>query len=70
MIRHKDYMYEELHEWSEDHWKRYIATYNLLLEKTDAYIDEVLNALRENDLEEDTIVISLPITVRCLVATA
>jgi choline-sulfatase len=57
MIRHQDYMYEELGEWSEDDWKRYIATYCLLLEKTDGYIEQVLDTLREAGLEEDTIVI-------------
>ena len=57
MIRHKDYMYEELGEWSEDDWKRYIATYCLLLEKTDGYIEQVLDTLHATGLEEDTIVI-------------
>ena len=57
LIRHKDYMYEELGDWREDDWRRYIAAYNLLLEKTDAYIETVLDTLRQTGLEEDTIVI-------------
>lgn len=57
MIRHEDFMYEELADWSEDDWKRYIATYCLLIEKTDWYIELVLDALRDVGLEEDTIVV-------------
>jgi choline-sulfatase len=57
MIRDQDYMYEELHAWSENDWKRYLAAYYLLLEKTDWYIELVLDALRDAGLEEDTIVV-------------
>ncbi len=57
MIRDGDYMYEELGSFSEDDWKRYIATYCLLIEKTDWYIELVLDALREAGLENETIVV-------------
>ena len=56
MIRDRDYMYEELGEWSEDDWKRYIATYCLLIEKTDWYIELLLDSLRDAGLENNTIV--------------
>lgn len=57
MIRDRDYMYEELHAWTENDWKRYLATYYLLLEKTDWYIELVLDALRDAGLEDNTIVV-------------
>ncbi|MEL6524861.1 MAG: sulfatase-like hydrolase/transferase, partial [Chloroflexota bacterium] len=56
MYRSKDYMYEELKNWSEDEWQRYLAAYCLLIEKTDWYIEHVLNALRDAGLEDNTIV--------------
>ena len=57
MINHNDMMYEELEDYNENDWKRYISTYCLLLEKTDWYISLILNALQEAGLEEDTIVV-------------
>jgi choline-sulfatase/glucosamine-6-phosphate deaminase len=57
MTRHRDYMYEELAQLSESAWRRYIAAYYLLIEKTDWYIELVLDALRDAGLEEDTIVV-------------
>ncbi len=57
MQRDGEYMYEELGDWSEDDWKRYLAAYYLLLEKTDWYIELVLDALRAAGLEENTIVV-------------
>ncbi|MEM9950171.1 MAG: sulfatase-like hydrolase/transferase [Chloroflexota bacterium] len=57
MIRHNDYMYEELQQWTVDEWKRYVASYGLMVENTDWNIQLVLNALQQAGLEEDTIVI-------------
>jgi arylsulfatase A-like enzyme len=57
MINDEDYMYKELEERNENEWRRYISTYNLLIEKTDWYIELVLDALKKNGLEEDTIVV-------------
>lgn len=57
MQRDGEYMYEELHEWSEDDWKRYLAAYYLMLEKTDWFIELVLDTLRRTGLEDNTIVI-------------
>lgn len=57
MINHHDQMYNELDEYSENDWRRYISTYALLIEKTDWYIDLVLDSLAEAGLEEDTIVV-------------
>jgi arylsulfatase A-like enzyme len=57
MINHKDYMYEELKDRDENEWKRYISTYNLLIEKIDWYIELLMNTLKAQGLEEDTIVL-------------
>jgi choline-sulfatase len=57
MQRQREYMYEELNDWSNDQWHRYLAAYYLLLEKTDWYIELVLDAIRNAGLEEDTIVV-------------
>ena len=57
MIRDRDYMYEELAAFSENDWRRYLATYGLLIEKTDWFIELVLVALRQAGLEENTIVV-------------
>ena len=57
MINHEDYMYKELEERDENEWKRYISAYNLMIEKTDWYIDLVLKELERNGLEEDTVVL-------------
>lgn len=57
MINDEDYMYKELEDRDENEWRRYISTYNLLIEKTDWYVELVLEALRKNGLEEDTIVV-------------
>lgn len=57
MQREKEYMYEELHAWTEDDWKRYLAAYYLLLEKTDWYVELILDGLRDAGLEDNTIVV-------------
>jgi choline-sulfatase/glucosamine-6-phosphate deaminase len=57
MIRDREYMYEELAAWSESDWRRYIAAYYLLIEKTDWYIELMLNALHDAGLDENTLVV-------------
>ena len=57
MQRDEDYIYQELHAWTETDWRRFQAVYYLLLEKTDWYIELVLDALRSAGLEDDTIVV-------------
>jgi arylsulfatase A-like enzyme len=57
MIRGKDFMYEELWNQTEDEWRRYISAYYLLIENTDWYIGLVLDALRAEGLEDNTIVV-------------
>lgn len=57
MIRDRDYMYAEMDDFSEDDWRRYIATYQLLIENTDWHIALVLDALEQAGLAEDTIVL-------------
>jgi arylsulfatase A-like enzyme len=57
MIRDQDYMYADLGSYDENEWRRYISTYNLLIEKTDWLIELVLDAIRDSGLEEDTIVV-------------
>ena len=56
MQRNDEYMYEELNDWTHDQWRRYIAAYYLLLEKTDWYIELILNALSDAGLDDNTIV--------------
>lgn len=57
MVKENDYMYEEMNNITEDEWKRYISTYQLLIEKTDWNINLVLKSLKDKGLDEDTIVI-------------
>jgi arylsulfatase A-like enzyme len=57
MIRHRDYMYEELQAYTENDWRRYIAAYYLLIENTDWHIRLVLQALAQAGLERDTIIL-------------
>lgn len=42
--------------WTDHDWRRYIATFGLLTENTDWLIGLALDALREQGLEDDTIV--------------
>ncbi|NBD35151.1 MAG: sulfatase-like hydrolase/transferase [Chloroflexi bacterium] len=57
MIRDREFMYEELDTWTESDWRRYLATYMLLIEKTDWYIELLLDALRDAGLDENTLVV-------------
>jgi len=56
MILDKDFMYKEVFGLNEDQWKRFIATYQLLIENTDRLIGLLLENLKEQGLEENTIV--------------
>ena len=56
MILHDDFMYKEVFGLNEDQWKRFIATYQLLIENTDRLIGLLLDNLKEQGLEENTIV--------------
>lgn len=56
MILHEDFMYKEVFGLNEDEWKRFIATYQLLIENTDRLIGQLLENLKEQGLEENTIV--------------
>ena len=57
MIPDKDWMFKDLAKMDEDHWKRNISTYDLLIEKTDLYVQRVNNELKRLGLEDNTIVI-------------
>lgn len=57
MILDKDYMYSEMENYSENDWKKYISTYNLLIEKTDWHISIILDTIKSKGIEEDTIVV-------------
>ena len=56
MILHEDFMYREVFGLNEDEWKRFISTYQLLIENTDRLIGQLLENLKEQGLEENTIV--------------
>jgi arylsulfatase A-like enzyme len=47
---------EVFKEWTEDDWEHYVATFCLLTENTDALIGQVLDTLRNQELEDDTLV--------------
>ena len=57
MIREHDYMFEEMKTMTQNDWRRYISTYNLLVEKTDWYIQLVLDTLKTQGLADETIVV-------------
>lgn len=57
MIDENSYMFEDLGDWDEDEWRRYISTYCLLVENTDRLIGFVLDALEDAGLAENTIVV-------------
>ena len=57
MILDKDFMYNEVFGLNEDQWKRFIATYQLLIENTDRLIGLLLENLKQQGLEENTIVL-------------
>ncbi|PWE00594.1 sulfatase family protein [Marinilabilia rubra] len=57
MINENSYMFEDLGDWDENEWRRYISTYCLLVENTDRLIGYVIDALEDAGLTENTIVV-------------
>nr|WP_086940605.1 sulfatase-like hydrolase/transferase [Thaumasiovibrio occultus] len=57
MIKHEDYMYKELDDLDENYWKQFISTYGLLVENTDWLVNLVMNTLKAQGLDEDTIIL-------------
>ncbi len=56
MILHEDFMYKEVFELNKDEWKRFIATYQLLIENTDRLIGQLLAALEKQGIDDNTII--------------
>ncbi len=44
-------------DWPDEHWRHYRHAYYRLVEKVDGLIGEVLHALRESGLEEETLIV-------------
>ncbi len=57
MIKENDYMFEDIKDMSENDWVRYISTYQLLIEKTDMFIEMINDTLKAKGLDKDTIVV-------------
>ncbi|AXY01986.1 DUF229 domain-containing protein [Vibrio alfacsensis] len=57
MIKHEDYMYKELDDLDENYWKQFISTYGLLIEKTDWLVALVLEQLKQQGIDDNTIVV-------------
>lgn len=57
MIKHEDYMYKELKDLDENYWKQFISTYGLLIEKTDWLVALVLDQLKQQGIDGNTIVV-------------
>ncbi|MGL6314175.1 sulfatase family protein [Vibrio sp. WXL103] len=57
MIKHDDYMYKELDELDENYWKQFISTYGLLIEKTDWLVALVLDQLKQQGIDNNTIIV-------------
>jgi len=56
-IRKGDGAQKEPQTWSEDKWRQYRWAYHRLIEMVDGHIAELLRALREAGLEENTVVV-------------
>lgn len=57
MIKHEDYMYKELEDLDENYWKQFISTYGLLIEKTDWLVALVLDQLKKQGIDDNTIIV-------------
>ena len=57
MILHEDFMYKETFDLDTDQWKRFISTYQLLIENTDKHIGQLLESIDEKGIKENTIVL-------------
>ena len=50
-------MYKETFDLDTDQWKRFISTYQLLIENTDKHIGQLLESIDEKGIKENTIVL-------------
>ena len=50
-------MYKESFDLDKDQWKRFISTYQLLIENTDKHIGQLLESIDEKGIKENTIVL-------------
>ena len=57
MILHDDFMYKESFDLDKDQWKRFISTYQLLIENTDKHIGQLLESIDKKGIKENTIVL-------------
>ena len=57
MILHKDYMYYEVFGLNEDEWRRFISTYQLLIENTDRHIGQLIKSVQNKGISDNTIII-------------
>ena len=57
MILHKDFMYYEVFGLNENEWKRFISTYQLLIENTDRLIGQLLAAVKQKGIDDNTIIV-------------
>ncbi len=57
MIKENDYMFEDIKDMNENDWIRYISTYQLLIEKTDMFIEMINDTLKARGLDKDTIIV-------------
>ena len=57
MILHKDFMYYEVFGLNENEWKRFISTYQLLIENTDRLIGQLLASVKQKGIDNNTIIV-------------
>ncbi len=57
MILHKDFMYYEVFGLNEDEWRRFISTYQLLIENTDRHIGQLMRSVKNKGISDNTIII-------------
>ena len=57
MILHKDFMYYEVFGLNKDEWRRFISTYQLLIENTDRHIGQLIKSVQNKGISDETIII-------------
>lgn len=57
MILHKDFMYYEVFGLNKDEWRRFISTYQLLIENTDRHIGQLIKSVQNKGISDNTIII-------------
>ena len=57
MILHKDFMYYEVFGLNRDEWRRFISTYQLLIENTDRHIGQLIKSVQNKGISDETIII-------------